>query len=90
MVARLENWAEGPQIPLSSSPFASEIPLPLRPASVALPSNDAPPPTLSDNPEANAVALAKTSHSRPTRAFNVLWVLLAIVVAGLVGYIAHR
>ncbi len=28
MVARLENWSEGPQIPLSSSPFASELPPP--------------------------------------------------------------
>ncbi len=90
MVARLENWAEGPQIPLSSSPFASEIPMPFKPASVP-PSDDDPISTaLRDNLGVNAVALAKASQSRPARSANVLWILLAIVVAGIVGYVAHR
>ena len=91
MVARLENWSEGPQIPLSSSPFASEMPPPLGP----LPSPFADPATdhiatvLRDNLPVNATALAKAA-SRPPRSSNLLWILLAIVVAGVVGYVAHR
>jgi serine/threonine-protein kinase len=91
MVARLENWAEGPQIPLSSSPFASEIPTPISPSK--------PPPgfetdaistALRDNLGANAAALAKASQARSARSSNVLWLLFAILIAGIVGYIAHR
>lgn len=90
MVARLENWAEGPQIPLSSSPFASEIPLPLKPPTVPPPEDDPISTALRDNLSVNAIALAKASQSRPARPSNALWILLAIVIAGLVGYIAHR
>jgi len=91
MIARLENWAERPQIPLSSSPFASEIPLPpLAPSSLPPPSDDSIAKTLRDSLDVNAVALAKASQSRPARAPNVLLILLAIVVAGIVGYVAHR
>jgi eukaryotic-like serine/threonine-protein kinase len=91
MVARLENWAEGPQIPLSSSPFASELPPPVAPASVPTRS-DADPlaNALRDNLNLNAVALAKASQPRPPRSPSFVWILLAIVIAGVVGYVAHR
>lgn len=92
MVARLENWAERPQIPLSSSPFASEVP-----PSVAQPPSIPPPGTmdplahaLRSNLSVNAVALAKASQPRPVRSPNFVWILLAIVIAGVVGYFAHR
>jgi eukaryotic-like serine/threonine-protein kinase len=91
MVARLENWAEGPQIPLSSSPFASEIPPPVAPASSPPRSeSDQLANALRDNLGVNAVALAKASQPRPARSPNFVWILLAIVIAGVVGYVAHR
>lgn len=87
MVARLENWAGGPQIPLSSSPFASELPQPLsKPASNPEYISAA----LKENLSTNAVALAKASAQRPARNSSRLWLLLAILIAGIVGYIAHR
>ena len=97
MVAVLENWSEGPQIPLSSSPFASEIPPPIAP-----PGSWPPPPVtgndntpistaLRANLSVNAVALAKAAAPRPARSSsNVLWILLAVIVALIVGYLAHR
>jgi serine/threonine-protein kinase len=92
MVARLENWAEGPQIPLSSSPFASEIP-----PSVTQPPSVPPPGemdplanALRGNLSVNALALAKASQPRPARSPSFVWILLAIVIAGVVGYVAHR
>ena len=92
MVARLENWAEGPQIPLSSSPFASEIPPPVGP--LPSPFADATPDPISaalrDNLPVNAVALARASASRAPKSSNLLWVMLAIIVAAVVGYFAHR
>lgn len=92
MVARLENWAEGPLIPLSSSPFASEIPPPIVPPSTPPPAPDSDPisTALRDNLGVNAAALAKASKGRPARAPRVLWILCAIVIAGIVGYVAHR
>ncbi|MEI9951499.1 MAG: protein kinase [Pseudomonadota bacterium] len=100
MVAVLENWSEGPQIPLSSSPFASEIPPPVvhAPAPGSWPA----PATGSDNTpistalranlSVNAAALARaTAQQRPARSSSsVLWILLAVVVALIVGYVAHR
>ena len=87
MVARLENWSEGPQIPLSSSPFASEMPLPIA-APVAETDHIAT--ALRDNLAVNAAAIAKATANRSTRSNNLIWLLLAIVVAGVVGYVAHR
>ena len=89
MVAVLENWSEGPQIPLSSSPFASEIPPPIAP----LPAHDsdALSAALRDSLTVSATALAKASSQRPVRAQrSVVWLLLAVVVALIVGYVAHR
>ena len=90
MVARLENWADGPQIPLSSSPFASEIPSPIAPLPEPFPEADHIATTLRDNLAMNTAALAKATANRPARSSNMVWILLAIVLAGLVGYIAHR
>jgi len=89
MVAVLENWSEGPQIPLSSSPFASEIPPPIAP--LPAPDGDALSTALRDSLTVNAAALAKASSQRPVRAQrSVVWLLLAVVVALIVGYVAHR
>jgi len=100
MVAVLENWSEGPQIPLSSSPFASEIPPPVAargswPAPSTLNDNTPISTALRENLSVNAVALAKASASaaakRPaTRSSNVIWILLALVAALIIGYFAHR
>jgi len=92
MVARLENWAEGPQIPLSSSPFASEIPSPIVPPSTPQPApeTDAIAAALRDNLGVNAATLATASQSKPGRASSVLWIVCAIVLAVIVGYVAHR
>jgi eukaryotic-like serine/threonine-protein kinase len=90
MVARLENWAEGPQIPLSSSPFASEIPSPIVPRGTNPPKSDPISAALRDNLGVNAAALAKASHGKPARSSSVLWILCAILIAGIVGYVAHR
>jgi eukaryotic-like serine/threonine-protein kinase len=89
MVARLENWAGGPQIPLSSSPFANEIPLPL-PARAVPPADDKEfiSTALKDNLAQNAKAIAKAAH--PAKSSSKIWILLAILIAGIVGYIAHR
>lgn len=91
MVARLENWAGGPQIPLSSSAFASEAPL-----STAIPRTPAAEDkayistALKDNLATNARAIAKASANRPGKTSGRLWILLAILIAGIFGYIAHR
>jgi serine/threonine protein kinase len=90
MVARLENWAEGPHIPLSSSPFASEIPPPIAPASVPPLARDTVVAALRDNLNVNATWLAKASQSRPSRSSNSVWIVLAILLAAIVGYVAHR
>ena len=99
MVAVLENWSEGPQIPLSSSPFASEIPPPVAPAAAR---GSWPPPSTDNTPistalrtnlNVNAQALAKASVTpqRPARSSsNVLWIVLAVLLALIVGYVAHR
>jgi serine/threonine protein kinase len=94
MVARLENWSEGPQIPLSSSPFASEIPLPL-PLTAPVDQKPEPGPdhiatALRANLGANEASLAKAAARRPARSNNLVWVVIAIVAALVVGYIAHR
>ena len=99
MVAVLENWSDGPQIPLSSSPFASELPPP-----VAAAPGSWPPPTNNDltpistalrtNLNVNAQALAKASAAaqRPAARFSgsMLWILVAVIAALIVGYVAHR
>jgi hypothetical protein len=90
MVARLENWAEGPQIPLSSSPFASEIPSPIVPPSAHPPKSDPISAALRDNLGVNAALLAKASQGKAARSSSVLWILCAILIAGIVGYVAHR
>ena len=99
MVAVLENWSEGPQIPLSSSPFASEIPPPIvprgswpAPAPLTVPDNTPISTALRQNLNVNAVALAKASAAKkPARSSSsVWWVLLALIVALIVGYVAHR
>jgi serine/threonine-protein kinase len=90
MVARLENWSDGPQIPLSSSPFASEIPPPIAPLTEPPPKSDAIAAALRQNMTVNAAAIAKASAQRPARGGNLLWIVLAIVVAALIGYVAHR
>jgi serine/threonine-protein kinase len=92
MVARLENWAEGPQIPLSSSPFASEIPPPVAPLVDQRPEAelDHIATALRTNLGANEASLAKAAAQRPARSHNFVWVVLAIVAALVVGYIAHR
>ena len=96
MVAVLENWSEGPQIPLSSSPFASELPPPvaLSPGSWPPPNNDNTPisTALRTTLNANEQTLARaTAGKPPTRSSsNVLWVVLAVVAALIVGYLAHR
>lgn len=89
MVARLENWAEGPQIPLSSSPFASEIP----PSIAPIPDfaeTDHISATLRENLTINASALAKATAIRPARSKNLVWILVAIAAALAIGYLAHR
>jgi serine/threonine-protein kinase len=87
MVARLENWSEGPQIPLSSSPFASEIPPPIaprqNPGSLTAQLSSA-------GEEGPAVRAAAVTFNRPARSSNLVWILLAIVAAAIVGYVAHR
>ncbi|HYP99189.1 MAG TPA: protein kinase [Polyangiaceae bacterium] len=96
MVAVLENWSEGPQIPLSSSPFASELPPPVAPpGSWPPPNNDATPisTALITNLNVNAQALARASAppKPPARpANNLLWLALAVIAALIVGYLAHR
>jgi len=97
MVAVLENWSEGPQIPLSSSPFASEIPPAVAPLAGSLPppssDNDSISTALRENLNVNATALAKASSSSPRPAQSkagVAWILLAVLVALTVGYFAHR
>ena len=90
MVARLENWSEGPQIPLSSSPFASEIPPPIAPLPEPSTESDKLTDALRHTMSVNAAAIAKASAQRPRRSANLLWVVLAILVAVLVGYVAHR
>jgi len=97
MVAVLENWSEGPQIPLSSSPFASEIPPPVAPARGSWP-----PPSTDNTPistalrthlNVNAQALAKAivTPQQPARSSSsVLWIVLAVLLALIVGYVAHR
>jgi serine/threonine protein kinase len=89
MVARLENWAGGPQIPLSSSPFANEIPLPLpTPSPPAADDKEYISTALKDNLATNAAAIAKAA--RPAKSSGKIWVLLAILIAAITGYIAHR
>jgi eukaryotic-like serine/threonine-protein kinase len=88
MVARLENWAGGPQIPLSSSPFASEIPLPPTPVPPGVDDKEYISTALKDNLATNAAAIAKAA--RPAKSSGKIWVLLAILIAAIVGYIAHR
>ncbi len=100
MVAVLENWSQGPQIPLSSSPFASEIPPPVAPTPA--PGSWPAPATGGENTpistalrqslSVNAAALAKaTAQQRPTKSSgNLIWILLAVIVALIVGYVAHR
>lgn len=98
MVAVLENWSDGPQIPLSSSPFASELPPPVAaaPGSWPPPGNDLTPisTALRTNLNVNAQALAKASAAaqRPAArsSGSVLWILLAVIAALIVGYAAHR
>ena len=96
MVAVLENWSDSPQIPLSSSPFASELPPPVAaPGSWPPPGNDLTPisTALRTNLNVNAQALAKASAAvpRPARSSgSVVWIVLAVVVALIVGYVAHR
>ena len=92
MVARLENWSDGPQIPLSSSPFASEIPPPLGPLPSPFAEAAADPiaAALRDNLPVNAIALAKASTNQPAKSSHLLWIVLAVVVAGVVGYFAHH
>jgi serine/threonine protein kinase len=100
MVARLENWDQGPQIPLSSSPFASELPPPIAPIAPDSAPPAARPPSVSEhdhistalreNLGVNAVALAKASQTRAAPPSHRLWILLAILVAGIVGYVVHR
>ena len=92
MVARLENWSEGPQIPLSSSPFASEMPPPVAPVEPYFPEppSDQLSTALRTNLGVNEAALAKATAQRSTRSNNLVWVLIAIVVALAVGYVAHR
>jgi len=89
-VARLENWSEGPQIPLSSSPFASEIPPPIAPLPEPSTDSDKLTDALRHTMSVNAAAIAKASAQRPRRSANLIWVVLAILVAVLVGYVAHR
>ncbi|HKO47644.1 MAG TPA: serine/threonine-protein kinase [Polyangiaceae bacterium] len=97
MVAVLENWSEGPQIPLSSSPFASEIPPPVAAGSWPPPSAVSDPTPISSTPRenssANATALAKATAPEPppARSTNgLVWLLLAVIVAMIVGYVANR
>jgi len=98
MVAVLENWSEGPQIPLSSSPFASEIPPPIAPLPVPgswpAPVNDSTPisKALRENLNVNAAALHRIATPRPRRSsnHNLVWILLAVIAALIVGYVAHR
>ncbi|HET7541728.1 MAG TPA: protein kinase [Polyangiaceae bacterium] len=94
MVAVCENWSEGPQIPLSSSPFASELPPPVAPAgSWPPPSNDHTPisTALRKNLNVNEQTLARSAAKPPAKSSsNLLWLLLAVVVALIVGYVAHR
>jgi serine/threonine protein kinase len=91
MVARLENWAGGPQIPLSSSPFASEIPLPLpTPLAADAAEEEHIATALKDSLATNAAAIAKASANRPAKSSNRIWILLAILIAGIVGYVVHR
>jgi serine/threonine-protein kinase len=97
MVARLENWSEGPQIPLSSSPFASEIPPPIaprqNPGSVTAQLSGAgeeDPGLAASKAALPAVRATAESFDRPARSSNIVWILLAIVAAAIVGYVAHR
>ena len=104
MVAVLENWSEGPQIPLSSSPFASEIPPAVAPSPGSWPApapalaNDNTPisTALRESLTVNAVTLAKATAQAPAapqrsaRSTSVLWILLAVIAALAVGYLAHR
>jgi serine/threonine protein kinase len=90
MVARLENWAGGPEIPLSSTPFASEMPLPAAPG--AEEKKDKVVTSLQDQLATNSAAIAKATAKRQPQRSGVsrLWILVAILIAGIVGYIAHR
>lgn len=94
MVAVLENWSEGPQIPLSSSPFASELPPPVAVGTWPPPNHDNTPisSALRANVNVNAQALARIVTPRPKQrsSNNVLWVVLAVLAALVVGYVAHR
>jgi len=91
MVVRLENWAGGPEIPLNSTPFASELPPPVAPSSP--PEPDRIDTALKDNLAQSSVAIAKAAAARPAAAKSSssrLWILLAILIAGIVGYVVHR
>jgi len=97
MVAVLENWSEGPQIPLSSSPFASELPPPVASLSAGSwppPNNDATPisTALRTNLNANEQTLARATAAKPApkSASSALWIVLAVLAALIVGYLAHR
>ncbi len=98
MVAVLENWSDGPQIPLSSSPFASEIPPPIAPlpgswpAPAAAGENTPISTALRENLSVNATTLARVAaQQRPARSSgNIVWILLAVIAALIVGYVAHR
>jgi serine/threonine protein kinase len=90
MVVRLENWAGGPQIPLSSSPFANEVPLLTPPPPPVTEEKDYISTALEENLATNAVALARASSVRPAKSSGKIWELLAILIAAIVGYIAHR
>ncbi len=94
MVVRLENWAGGPEIPLSSTPFASELP-PLVARTSEPPEPDRIDAALQGNLATSSAAIAKAAAARPApskSAGSRLWILLAILVVGIVGYIyvAHR
>jgi len=94
MVARLENWAGSPQIPLSSSAFASEAPL-LTPAVPEADDKEYISTALKDNLATNSLAIAKATAAsvkaaQPAKRASGLWILLAILIAGIVGYIVHH
>lgn len=94
MVVRVENWSDSPHIPLSSSPFASEMPPPIVQPSILTPRSE--PPTdhistaLRERLDVNASALAKATSNRRSKPNSFVWILLAIVVAGVIGYVSHR
>jgi serine/threonine protein kinase len=85
MVARLENWAGSPQIPLSSSPFAAEIPLPSAKSVRQLVASAVP----SETPPASTTTAAPVAI-QTAPASQRWWIALLIVLAVMIGYLAHR